>query len=68
MLNGGTIIFASIKMSAIRVLAMQISKEKMKYSLLKFVLQLYPSSIMITHFRWSWIMTCATIKICHVTY
>ncbi len=28
----------------------------------------YPSSIMIIHFRWSWIITCGTIKSCHVAY
>ncbi len=62
------IIFASIKMSAIWLLSMQISREKMKSSTLKFVLQLYPSFIIIIHFRWSWIMTCGTIKIFHVAY
>jgi hypothetical protein len=62
------IVFASIKMSAIQVLSMQISREKMKSSPLKFVLQLYPSSIMIIQFIWSWIMTRGTIKICHVAY
>jgi len=55
-------------MFAIRVPLMQISREKMKSSALKFVLQLYPSSIMIIHFRWSWIMTRGTIKNLHVAY
>jgi len=26
----------------------------------------YPLSIMIIRFRWTWIMTCGTIKSCHV--
>ncbi len=49
-------------------ISMQISREKMKSSALKFVLQLYPSSIMIIHFKWSWTMKRGTIKICHVAY